>query len=242
VNFPTFNSAQAMEQTAIILQARTGSTRLPNKVMRLLGGVPMLSHCIARLRRVGAVIVATSDLPMDDFVEQLAGLENVYCFRGSENDVLDRYYQAAKIFNLEYIVRATGDNPFVDPNEARRVVNHIVDNKVDYVTGAEVVEGLGLPVGVGIEAFTFNALERSWLEGHAENHREHLNEYILENPDSFNIVRLKCLQENSCPDLRLTVDTDNDFSFVEETLKRIRKPVFEISTQEIIGLWQERKK
>ena len=212
-----------MEKTAIILQARTGSIRLPNKVMRLLGGVPLLSHCIGRLQRVGTVIVATSDLTTDNPVEELARFENVCCFRGSEEDVLDRYYQAAKMFNIRYIVRATGDNPFVDPNEASRVLNCIVSNKVDYVTGAEVVDGLGLPAGVGVEAFTFNALERSWLEGHAENHREHVNEYILENPDSFNIVRFKCLQENSCPDLCLTVDTVNDFSFVEETLKRIRK-------------------
>ena len=209
--------------------------------MRLLGGVPLLSHCINRLQRVGTVIVATSDLTTDDPVEELARLENAYCFRGAEEDVLDRYYNAAKIFNIEYIVRATGDNPFVDPKEACRVVNCIVSNRADYVTGAEVIDGVGLPVGVGIDAFTFNALERSWFEGHAENHREHVNEYILECPDSFNIVRLKCLQENSCPDLRLTVDTDNDFSFVEETLKRIRKPAFEISTQEIIGLWQKRK-
>lgn len=230
-----------MEQTAIILQARTGSTRLPNKVMRLLGGVPLLSHCISRLQRVGTVIVATSDLTTDDPVEELARLENVYCFRGSEEDVLDRYYHAAKMFNINYIVRATGDNPFVDPNEAHRVVNCIMSNKVDYVTGAEIINGLGLPAGVGVEAFTFNALERSWLEGHAKNHREHVNEYILENPEPFNIIWLKCLHKNSCLDLRLTVDTDDDFNFVEEILKSIRKPPIEISIQEIIGWWQKRK-
>jgi len=230
-----------MEQIAIILQARTGSTRLPNKVMRLLGGVPLLSHCIGRLQRIGTVIVATSDLTKDDPVEELARLKNVYCSRGSEEDVLDRYYHAAKMFNIRYIVRATGDNPFVDPNEAHRVVNYIVSNKVDYVTGAEVIDRLGLPVGVGVEAFTFNALERSWFEGHAKNHREHVNEYILENPGSFNIVRLKCLQESSCPGLRLTVDTDDDFNFVEEILKSIKKPAVEISTREIIEWWQKRK-
>lgn len=230
-----------MEQTAIILQARTGSTRLPNKVMRLLGGVPLLSHCIGRLQRVGTVIMATSDLTIDDPVEELARLENVYCFRGSAEDVLDRYYHAAKMFNIRHIIRATGDNPFVDPNEARRVVNCIMSNKVDYVTGAEIINELGLPAGVGVEAFTFNALERSWLEGHAKNHREHVNEYILENPESFNIIRLKCLHKNTRPDLRLTVDTDDDFNFVEEILKSIRKPPIEISTQEIIGWWQKRK-
>lgn len=233
-----------MYRMSITIQARVGSTRFPNKVLKLLHGVPLLSYSIRRLKAINSqyqVIVATSDLQRDDPVEALARFENVYCFRGSENDVLDRYYQAAKIFNLEYIVRATGDNPFVDQDEARRVANYVMNNKVDYVTSMDVVKGMGLPLGVGVEAFTFESLERSWLEGHAKNHREHVNEYILENPDSFNIVRLQCLKKNSCPELGLTVDTENDFGFIEELLKSIKKPATEISTKEIIGWWRERK-
>ncbi len=223
------------------MQARTGSTRLPNKVMRTLCGIPMLSHCIARLKRVGTVIVATSERTTDDPIMDLANREKVLCFRGAESDVLDRYYQAAKKFHLDYVIRATGDNPVVDPSEAQRVVNSLVDNRVDYVTGIEVVKGRGLPEGVGVEAFTFVALERSWLAGHADNHREHVNDYILENPDAFRIIKSKCLPENSYPDLRLTVDTQRDLTFVEEALGSIEKPAVDISTEELIGWFRKRK-
>jgi spore coat polysaccharide biosynthesis protein SpsF (cytidylyltransferase family) len=230
-----------MEHVATILQARTASTRLSNKVLLPLAGAPLLSHCIRRLKQVGAVIVATSGLSRDDPVEELAGLENVHCFRGSEADVLDRFYQASKMFNLQYTVRATGDNPLVDPREANRVMHYIMNHKVDYVTGATVVDGVGLPVGVGVEAFTFEALERSWFEARGKNHREHVNEYVLGSPDSFSIVRLKCLQKNSCPDLRLTIDTEDDLNFVREILKSINKPALEIGTPEIIEWWEKKR-
>lgn len=230
-----------MEQVATILQARTGSSRLRGKVLRLLVGTPLLSHCIRRLKQVGIVIVATSSLTRDDPIEKLACLENAYCFRGSEADVLDRFYQASKRSNLKYTVRATGDNPLVDPGEARRVIDYIMNHKVDYVTGAEVVDGVGLPVGVGVEAFTFEALERSWLEAREKHHREHVNEYILDTPHSFRIVRLKCLHKNSCPDLRLTVDTQDDLNFVSEILKSINKPAVEITTREIVKWWKKKR-
>jgi spore coat polysaccharide biosynthesis protein SpsF len=226
-------------ETLIILQARTGSSRLPNKVMRSLHGIPLLIHCITRLRKVAKVLVATSDKKRDDSVEELATMANTECFRGSEEDVLDRYYQVAKKFQAAFVIRATGDNPLVDIEEACRVRELIIKGELDYVTGAEIVAGKGLPIGVGIEAFSYKALERSWHEGHAEHHREHVNEYILENPDSFNIKRLKCLDHNSCPNLRLTIDTEEDFLFVGKIIVGIKKPPHEIRTREIIEWWEK---
>lgn len=223
----------------IILQARTGSSRLPNKVMLPLHGIPILTHCIARLKKVAPVLVATSDKKRDDPVEELAVQEQTRCFRGSEEDVLDRYYQAAQKIRADYIIRATGDNPLVDIEEACRVRDLIIERKVDYVTGAEVIDGQGLPIGVGVEAFSYKALERSWNEGHAADHREHVNEYILENPNSFTIQWLKCLKNNSCPDLRLTVDTEEDFILVERIMAGIKKSPNEISTREIIKWWKK---
>ena len=227
--------------TGIILQARTGSTRLPNKVLRPLGNQPLLSHCIARLRRLGSVIVATSDLSKDDPVTEIAERENVSCFRGAEEDVLDRYYRAAHYFQLDYIVRATGDNPFVDFEEGRRVVDIIENTPVEYVTGLEPVDGRQLPEGIGLEAFTMKTLERIWHEGHDSHHREHVNEYILENPSSFKILRLKCLPGNSHPGLRLTVDTESDFNFAARILDSFAKPAIEITTKEMIGWYRQNK-
>lgn len=232
-----------MQEAAIILQARMGSTRLPGKVSRTLAGMPLLSHSIRRLSHVGPVIVATSGLARDDLVEDLARDEGVHCFRGSEEDVLDRFYETAKAYELKYIMRATGDNPLVDPREARRVMEYILNNEVDYVTGFEVVDGMGLPVGVGVEAFTFRALERSWLEATEKKQREHVNEYILYEPNSFVIFRLKCLAVNNFPDLRLTVDTSTDLAFLEQILADIGKgrAPWEISTRQIVEWWKKRR-
>jgi spore coat polysaccharide biosynthesis protein SpsF len=221
-------------KTGIILQARTGSTRLSRKVLRLLGGLPLLVHCIARLKRLGHVIVATSDLPQDNPVAKLADRERVDCFRGSEADVLDRYYQAALHFRLDNVVRATGDNPFVDVKEGRRVVAAIENDRAEYVTGLESVAGRGLPEGVGLEAFRFEALARSWQEGHDRQHREHVNEYILENPAFFRILRLKCLPGNSQPGLRLTVDTQRDFDLAARIVAAFDKPADALTTGELI--------
>lgn len=226
----------------IILQARTGSSRLPNKVMRSLLGIPLLTHCITRLSMVAPVIVATSNKKADNPVAELAVSERANYFRGSEDDVLDRYYQAARSFHADYVIRATGDNPLVDIEEACRVLDSIKRGAFDYVTGAEVVNGHGLPIGVGVEAFSFQALEFSWRKGKAPHHREHVNEYLLENPDAFKILRLKCLEKNSCPDLSLTIDTENDFNFVEKIMASIGKPPVGISTEEIIRWWIKNKK
>ena len=225
-----------MDRIAVILQARSGSTRLPNKTTRRLSEIPMISHCIRRLKKVAPVVVATSVLTRDDPIAEIASIENVNCFRGSEEDVLDRYYHAAKKYHLKHIVRATADNPFVDPEEARRIANYILKHNVHYVTG------IGLPIGAGVEAFSFEALERSWIEGHAENHREHVNEYILENPDSFDIIRLRCLKKNSCPDLSLTIDTLEDFFFAEKIIMEIGEPGIQIRTKEIIDWWMKQQK
>jgi len=228
-----------------IIQARMSSSRLPGKVLLEIGNRPMLEWVVERTRRaqrVNEVVIATtidrSDDPVFDFC-----IQNDYRVgRGSVHDVLDRYYQAAKIFKADYVIRATGDNPLVDIEEACRVRDTIKKGVFDYVTGVETVEGVGLPVGVGVEAFSLRALELSWQNGNAPNHREHVNEYILENQDFFMVMPIKCLRKNSCPELRLTIDTDDDFIFVEKIIASIDKPPLEITTEEIIEWWTKNKK
>ena len=154
-----------MKNTIIILQARADSQRFPDKVLRTLQDIPMLSHCIRRLKNIhplAKLIVATSVLPANDRIEQLAKEEGVPCFRGSEDDVLDRFYQTAVKFKANFIVRATGDNPLVDPEEAKRVIREVLTGQWDYVCGFEEVEGLVLPKGVGVEIFSFNTLQTIW--------------------------------------------------------------------------------
>lgn len=233
-----------MTRTILILQARTGSSRLPYKVLMPLQGIPILSHCIRRLIKIHPdvpVIVATSNLPRDDLIVNLAKNEEVNYYRGSESDVLDRYYKAARKFNARYIVRATGDNPFVDGIEGRKLIKEMLTGKWDYINMTEQVNGKSLPIGVGLEAFSFTALQESWEKGLNQYHREHVNEYVLENQKYFNVYFMPCHPENSFPELRLTIDTEKDILFIKEMLNEINRPALSLSTKEIIA-WYKGKK
>jgi len=218
----------------IVLQARMGSSRLPGKVMKLLCGRPMLGHILDRLRRVtnaDVLVVATSDKPGDDVIEAFVLSENVFCFRGDEADVLDRYYRAALHFGLQTIIRATADNPLVDPEEVERLIDLHKRSRADYTHAFTK-----LPIGVGVECFSFDALERSWKEGKAPNHREHVNEYIQEHPEMYHIEELMVPQEKIAAQLRLTVDTQEDFERVTKIYDALFQPGAYITTEDAIYL------
>lgn len=221
--------------TGIVLQARMGSTRLPGKVLKELSGRSMLSHIIERLKAVrdsDVLIVATSTNEADGAIEEFCSREDIICFRGGESDVLDRYYRAAIKFKLSDIVRATADNPFVDPAEIDRLIG------LHKKTGADYTHSFGaLPIGVGAECFAFAALERSWKEGRKPNHREHVNEYIQENPALFHVEALQIPPEKCAPGLRLTVDTPEDFRRADAIYAKLYRPGKIIETIEVVRLW-----
>jgi spore coat polysaccharide biosynthesis protein SpsF len=209
----------------IILQARMGSTRLPGKVMKPLAGKPMIQWIIERLRRCrrpDTLILATSTSRDEEPLIELVTRLGVMLFRGSEHDVLDRYYQCARAHELDDVVRATGDNPFVDPVECDRLAEFYADRRLDYAT---IVTGApdGFPLGVGVEIFSRNALERSWREGHAPHHREHVDEYILENPGIFRQARMPAPFAKRAPGLSLTVDLPRQFRAAEKMYKNYIK-------------------
>ena len=232
-------SESATNDTIIILQARTSSKRLPGKVLKELQGIPMLSHSIRRLKRVerARLVVATSTMHKDDAIEELALNEGASCFRGDEADVLDRFYRTAKEYSCNIVIRATGDNPLVDPVEAERVLDAIEYGNYHYVTGFCEVNEKKLPEGVGVEAFSFGALEHAWYNGTEPEHREHINSYFFDNPGAFSCFNLECLAENSCPQLNLTVDTLEEFQFVEEIGDDLGN-LMDLSTFEIIKWWR----
>lgn len=212
---------KAPGKIGIILQARMGSTRLPGKVIRQMAGKPLIQWCVEQLRLVKAadqLIVATStdrrEQPLIDFLKDL----RVEVFRGSESDVLDRFYQCSLAYGLCHIVRATGDNPMVDPDACDALIDLYLTQRLDYANAFPQF-GSGYPTGAGVEIFSFAALNRSWQEGHRPNHREHVNEYILEHQHLFKIGVLQSGKEVAdAPSL--TVDTQADFDRVECLLKR----------------------
>ncbi len=202
-------SGQDEKAVGIILQARMGSTRLPGKILMPLGESSLLG-CIfkrlASLRHHAALVLATSKASRDDVVARFCQEQGVECFRGSEEDVLARYYQAACHYGFRHIVRLTADNPFIDVTELDRLLEVHLSDGNDYTHSFD-----SLPVGVGAEVFTFEALEESFRLGTKPNHREHVNEFIQEHPQFFQIATLEVPAEKNRPEVRLTVDTPLDY-------------------------------
>jgi spore coat polysaccharide biosynthesis protein SpsF len=220
--------------TGIVLQARMGSTRLPGKVTKNILGRPMIGHILDRLKRVNnadRIIVATTVRKRDDVIEAFVLAEGVFCYRGDEKDVLDRYYRTALQFKLANVVRTTADNPLVDAEEITRLIRLHQESSADYT------HAFGqLPIGVGTECFTLNALARSWKEGTKENHREHVNEYILENPNLFHIEQLTVPEGKQASTLRLTVDTQDDFDKMKAIYDALRGQGRQMTTEEAIRI------
>jgi len=193
----------------IIIQARMGSTRLPGKVLKNIGNRPLLGHVLCRLgylHHQATVVVATSGLDQDDIIEQFCSGHGVLCFRGSENNVLERYYQCAVEYGFDHIVRLTADNPFYDIKELDNLIQMHLDTEADFSHSFS-----SLPVGVGAEVFTFKALEESYKEGHEAHHIEHVDEYMLEHSKFFDTHIYQAPASKCYPDMRLTVDTLDDY-------------------------------
>ena len=222
----------------LVIQARMGSTRLPKKVLMHLCGKPLLLHIIETLISLDEnyiVIIATTTLPKDDAIKTFCDTHNILCFRGSEKDVLDRYYKTALTFNLDHIVRVTGDNPLIDGENLQHLIDEHLKSNADYSSNKSEVDS-GLPEGVGAEIFTFSALERSWREGKKDHHREHVNEYILENMGEFNVLRVEAKEKKLYKNIRLTVDTISDLTFVERVIRSLEDNDLDINLKNIMLL------
>jgi len=208
--------------TAIaFLQARMGSTRLPGKVMLRIGGRSILERAIRRLRAARAlddVAVLTTTLEEDDEVATEARRLGVLLHRGPELDVLRRFAQAIERFHPEVVVRATADNPLIDIGSTERIVRSLRASGLDYCGES------GLPVGAATEAVTAAALRRVDREAREEPHREHVTLYIREKPDRFRLALLTPPDRVRHPHLRLTVDTPEDFVFMEDLIASVPEP------------------
>lgn len=209
-----------------------GSTRLPGKVLADIAGRPLLAHVIGRLqaaRHPMPVVVATSDHARDDEIAQYARMHGLACFRGSERDVLSRYRECARAFEFEHVVRLTADNPFTDVQELERLVALHLSERFDFTDSLDV-----LPVGVGAEVFTREALESSWEKGLLPHHREHPDEYILEHRSAFRTGKLTVPASKCRPEVRLTVDTPADLVRAREIASRAQGTW--VTTEEAIAL------
>jgi len=212
----------------IILQARMGSTRLPGKILLPLGYTTVLGWILDRLEQLPyKVVVATTENPQDDVVIKFCDNRSTFSFRGHEQNVLDRYLGCARKFHFTNIIRLTADNPFPDVEEILALEKLHLSGNYDYTHSFNQ-----LPIGVAAEIFTIKSLETSRNEGVESHHQEHVNEFILENPTRFCTASLDTPKNKWRPDLRLTIDTKEDYEFISECVSHMKDPF--IGTETII--------
>jgi spore coat polysaccharide biosynthesis protein SpsF (cytidylyltransferase family) len=227
-------------KTAVITQARMSSTRLPGKVMKSLAGKTVLAHFVERLQRmktVDFVVVATTTGPEDDGIvkEMETRFPQVRVFRGDRDDVLDRYYQAAKKFGVKTIVRITSDCPLVDPKVSDEVVQRYREAGCDY--GCNNFPPRSYPLGLDTEVFSFEALERAWKEAKDPREREHVTPYIRENADKFKTCEVRSPRPLGA--LRWTVDYPQDYQFVCEIFERLYPAKPDFSMEDVLAVLQK---
>jgi len=216
------------------IEARTGSKRLPNKVMKLILGKPMLELMIERVKRatkIDEIIIATSDKKDDDVIEELAAKLGVKCFRGSEDDVLDRVLKAAKSINGDLIVELWGDTVLIDPEIIDAAVEYYLDNNYDCVGTCLDKK---FPWGESLLVFSTKVLDEVSKLTQDPVDRENVSTYIYQNPDRYKTGHLPCPPEIKRPELRLVVDELPDFELMEKIFKHfyLTKPDF--NTKDII--------
>jgi len=205
----------------VILQARTTSTRLTAKVLMKICNKTIINLIIERLRQckqVDDIILAIPDTDQNDVLEEYAKKLGWHYYRGSENDVLSRYYQTARQFDISEIVRVTGDCPLIDPRLVDLMIENYLKEKVDYT--AIGIEG-NFPRGLDAEIFSFETLEKVNIETQRDYEREHVTPYIYEHPELFKIRFIEADKKLRRPELRLTVDTQEDFNLVREIFKNL---------------------
>ena len=195
-----------------------GSMRLPGKVLMDIGGGTALARVVRRLSRatlINEVVVATSDLPVDDAIVQECEQLGIACFRGSESDVLDRYYWAAKNSDPDSVVRITSDCPVIDPQLVDETIQAFEAHRADYASN---VIPRTYPRGLDTEVFTAEALAWAWLEAREPHQREHVTPYFYEHPETFKIA--SAAGDADLSHHRWTLDTPEDLDLIRAIYSR----------------------
>ncbi len=211
-------------KTVLITQARIGSTRLPGKVLMEINQTPLLKIHLDRLKKsknIDKIIVATTDNVEDNIIDKLASEWGYEVFRGSENDVLDRFYKAVKDLNPLWVVRVTSDCPLIDPILVDKVIEVTQAESEDY--GSNAIDET-FPDGQDVEVFKFTALENAWMNAKKESEREHVTPYIKNNSNrkGENIFSLLSYKNNiDYSKIRMTVDEPSDFELINKVITEL---------------------
>lgn len=203
-----------MKNVVAIIQARCGSSRLPNKVFADICGHSLIWHVVNRLKHaktINKIIIATTISSNDDKLSQWALDNNIEVYRGSENDVLNRFYEAAQSTDADIVIRITADDPLKDPDILDRVVNELLQENIDVSTNNLPPT---FPEGLDVEAFTKEALIKAEKESDDPFEREHVTQYFYHNPHLFKIHNI--LNDSDLSYLRWTIDENSDLEMIRE--------------------------
>ena len=208
-----------------ITQARSGSTRLPNKVLKKINDQTLLDIHLNRIKQsqlITELVVATTVNEADQAIVEVANAHGLKSYQGSEQNVLDRFYQCAKPLNPDWVIRLTSDCPLIDAQLIDKVVSKVTTtDEIDY--GSNVLE-CTYPDGQDIEVFRFSALEKAWKEAQLQSEKEHVTPYIHKNSDFNGKSLFKALSIKNDQDfqtVRLTVDTPEDFEVINAIIDEL---------------------
>jgi len=200
-----------------VIQARTGSTRLPKKVLLSVANKPLLLHMVERVEKAdysGIVVVATTTEAEDNDIEELCNKNNIECFRGHPTDLLDRHYKVAEKYDADIVVKIPSDCPLVDPNIIDKVISYFLQNLNDYdfVTN---LQPPSYPDGNDVEVMSFESLKYAWKEAKSEIEREHTTPFIWSQPEIFRIGNVIWDSKLNFSDThRWTLDFEEDYTFI----------------------------
>ena len=213
------------KKVGIIIQARMGSTRLPGKVLKLLDkGEKVLDVLIKRMKlckKVDEIIIATTPGKLNSLIIDVTKTHNVSHFIGSEKNVLERYYEAAKQHNLDIVIRVTSDCPFVDPKLMDEMIIFYKNNNFDYVRNVD--QSTNFVRGFEIEIFGFNVLEKIFSLAEKDLEREHVTYYIYTHPEIFTMYSYNLNNLKKFANLRLTIDEKDDLLMCREVYKKLKE-------------------
>lgn len=212
-----------MERIVSTIEARMSSSRLPGKVLMKILGRPVLELLVERLRRVSGVqevVIATTVNKADDAICEFAKDRKIAFYRGSEEDVLERVLQAAKHYKADLIMEMTGDCPLLDPAESQKVVDFFMKNRSRYDYVSNILKRT-YPRGLDTQIFPVSVLDEVARKTSDPADRENVSLYIYEHPKEYRCGNVEAPAEVKNPDLRLTLDTREDFELIKTIFERL---------------------
>lgn len=226
-------------KSAIFLQARLGSSRLNQKIIKTLAGKTLIEQVTDRLKlaltNIDELVIVTSHDSFDTLDSIFNRDHDVKVIAGSENNVLERYYLANKEIQADYIIRATADNPFVSIEHIFSIFNHHLEKKAD------LSHYMGLPWGSGVEIINSKALETAYNNAATSYQREHVTPYIYQNPQYFRVEEPEVEAIYHRPEIRITIDEEADFQLAEKLFQHFGNGENNFSLDQIIDVWDMKK-